>query len=146
MGAHEDGTLTKLVVISSDSILPIDAALKIYESEIEITIKETCFGTMVTGPEDAVNRVVSEVVKLDKNHIFVKERGFPPGDDRRCRAGRGGGPRPGFHFLRNEIGMLPIIGKALDDYDNNVPLEKVVRPEKLKVSNLKDIIESELTR
>ena len=146
MGAHEDGTLTKLVVISSDSILPIDAALEIYESEIEITIKETCFGTMVTGPEDAVNRVVREVVKLDKNHIFVKERGFPPGDDRRCRAGRGGGPRPGFHFLRNEIGILPIIGKALDDFDNNVPLEKVVRPEKLKVSNLKDIIESELTR
>jgi len=146
MTAHEDGTLTKLVVISSDSILPIDAALEIYESEIEITIKETCFGTMVTGPEDAVNRVVREVVKLDKNHIFVKERGFPPGDDRRCRAGRGGGPRPGFHFLRNEIGILPIIGKALDDFDNNVPLEKVVRPEKLKVSNLKDIIESELTR
>lgn len=146
MGAHEDGTLTKLVVISSDSILPIDAALKIYESEIEITIKETCFGTMVTGPEDAVNRVVKEVVKLDKNHIFVKERGFPPGDDRRCRAGRGGGPRPGFHFLRNEIGILPIIGKALDDFDNNVPLEKIVRPEKLKVSNLKDIIKSELTR
>ncbi|NOR48782.1 MAG: methanogenesis marker 6 protein [Methanosarcinaceae archaeon] len=146
MTAHEDGTLTKLVVISSDSILPIDAALKIYESEIEITIKETCFGTMVTGPEDAVNRVVKEVVKLDKNHIFVKERGFPPGDDRRCRAGRGGGPRPGFHFLRNEIGILPIIGKALDDFDNNVPLEKVVRPEKLKVSNLKDIIKSELTR
>ncbi len=146
MGAHEDGTLTKLVVISSDSILPIDAALEIYESEIEITIKETCFGTMVTGPEDAVNRVVREVVKLDKNHIFVKERGFPPGDDRRCRAGRGGGPRPGFHFLRNEIGILPIIGKALDDFDNNVPLEKVVRPEKLKVSNLKDIIKSELTR
>ena len=146
MTTHEDGTLTKLVVISSDSVLPIDAALKIYESEIDITIKETCFGTMVTGPEDAVNKIVRDVVNLDKNHIFVKERGFPPGDDRRCRAGRGGGPRPGFHFLRNEIEMLPIIGKALDDYDNNVPLEKVVRPEKLKVSNLKDIIESELTR
>ncbi len=146
MTAHEDGTLTKLVVISSDSVLPIDAALKIYESETNITIKETCFGTMVTGPEDVVNRVVKEVVKLDKNHIFVKERGFPPGDDRRCRAGRGGGPRPGFHFLRNEIGILPIIGKALDDFDNNVPLEKVVRPEKLKVSNLKDIIKSEFTR
>ncbi|MDO9518472.1 MAG: methanogenesis marker 6 protein [Methanosarcinaceae archaeon] len=146
MSAHEDGTITKLVVISSDSVLPIDAALEVYESEIEITIKETCFGTMVTGPEDAVNKVVEKVVALDKNHIFVKERGFPPGDDRRCRAGRGGGPRPGFHFLRNEIGMLPIIGKALDDYDNNVPLEKIVRPEKLKVSILKDIIESELTR
>lgn len=146
MAAHEDGTLTKLVVISSDSVLPIDAVLEIYESEIDITIKETCFGTMVTGPENVVNRVVKEVVKLDKNHIFVKERGFPPGDDRRCRAGRGGGPRPGFHFLRNEINMLPFIGKALDDYDNNVPLEKVVRPEKLKVLQLKDIIESKITR
>ncbi|MDF1533468.1 MAG: methanogenesis marker 6 protein [Methanosarcinaceae archaeon] len=146
MAVHEDGTITKLVVISSDSVLPIDAALEVYESEIDITIKETCFGTMVTGPEDAVNKVVEKVVALDKNHIFVKERGFPPGDDRRCRAGRGGGPRPGFHFLRNEIGMLPIIGKALNDYDNNVPLEKVVRPEKLKVLILKDIIESELTR
>ncbi|HJH31940.1 MAG TPA: methanogenesis marker 6 protein [Methanosarcinaceae archaeon] len=146
MAVHEDGTITKLVVISSDSILPIDAALEIYGSEIDITIKETCFGTMVTGPEDVVNKVVSNVVNLDRNHIFVKERGFPPGDDRRCRAGRGGGPRPGFHFLRNEIGILPIIGKALDDYENNVPLEKVVQPEKLKVSQLKDIIESELTR
>ena len=146
MTVHEDGTLTKLVVISSDSVLPIDAVLEIYDSEIDITIKETCFGTMVTGPEDTVNRVVKEVVKLDKNHIFVKERGFPPGDDRRCRAGRGGGPRPGFHFLRNEIDILPFIGKALDDYDNNVPLEKVVRPEKLKVLQLKDIIEYEITR
>ena len=146
MTVHEDGTITKLVVISSDSILPIDAAIEIYESETDITIKETCFGTMVTGPDDAVNKTVEKVVALDKNHIFVKERGFPPGDDRRCRAGRGGGPRPGFHFLRNEIGLLPFIGKALDDYENDVPLEEVTRPEKLKVSHLKDIIESELTR
>jgi putative methanogenesis marker protein 6 len=101
---------------------------------------------MVTGPRDVVNRVVKNVVSLDRNHIFVKERGFPPGDDRRCRSGRGGGPRPGFHFLREEVKMLPMIGKALDDYEKHVALEKVTHPGKLEVSNLKRIIESELTR
>ncbi|MBN2488692.1 MAG: methanogenesis marker 6 protein [Methanosarcinaceae archaeon] len=138
--------ITKIVIIASDSVLPIDAAIAIYGSENEITIKETCYGTMVTGPRDVVNRVVTNVVSLDRNHIFVKERGFPPGDDRRCRSGRGGGPRPGFHFLREEVRMLPMIGKALEDYEKHVPLEKVTHPGKLEVSKLKRIIESELTR
>ncbi|MEZ5335755.1 MAG: methanogenesis marker 3 protein [Methanolobus sp.] len=74
--ANED-VITKLVVTSSDSVLPIDAAMKIYESSTDIVIKETCFGTMVTGPRESVNKVVNEIVDLDKNHIFVKERGFP---------------------------------------------------------------------
>ena len=138
--------ITKIVIIASDSVLPIDAAMAIYGSENEITIKETCYGTMVTGPRDVVNRVVKNVVSLDRNHIFVKERGFPPGDERRCRSGRGGGPRPGFHFLREEVRMLPMIGKALEDYEKHVPLEKVTHPGKLEVSQLKRIIESELMR
>jgi putative methanogenesis marker protein 6 len=146
MSGNAQDIITKIIVIASDSILPIDAAMAIYESENEITIKETCYGTMVSGPRDAVNRVVKKVVSMDENHIFVKERGFPPGDDRRCRAGRGGGPRPGFHFLREEVRMLPMIGKALDDYEKHVPLEKVTHPGKLEVSQLKRIIESELTR
>jgi len=146
MSGDAQDIITKIVVISSDSVLSVDAAMNIYESETEVTIKETCYGTMVTGPRDVVNGVVKKVVALDNNHIFVKERGFPPGDDRRCRAGRGGGPRPGFHFLREEIKMLPVIGKALDDYENQVPLTEVMRPGKLDVSQLKHIIESELTR
>ncbi|MEZ5336603.1 MAG: DUF2102 domain-containing protein, partial [Methanolobus sp.] len=55
--ANED-VITKLVVTSSDSVLPIDAAMKIYESSTDIVIKETCFGTMVTGPRESVNKVV----------------------------------------------------------------------------------------
>ncbi len=141
---EEDDVITKLVVISSDSVLPIDAAMKIYESETSIVIKETCFGTMVTGPREAVNRVVKEVVDLDRNHIFVKERGFPPGDERRCRASRGGGPRPGFHYLREEVQMLPTIGKALDDYEKKIPLKETGNKKKLEVKQLEDIIESAL--
>ncbi|MCD4703880.1 MAG: methanogenesis marker 6 protein [Methanosarcinaceae archaeon] len=142
---QNEDTITKIVVISSDSILPADAAMRVYESETSITIKETCFGTMVTGPQDVVERVVEELRSLDRNHIFVKERGFSPGDERRCRASRGGGPRPGFHFLREEVNMLPMIGSALDAYDAHVPLEKKGgRTEKLGISTLMNIIESEL--
>ncbi|MBN2110284.1 MAG: methanogenesis marker 6 protein [Methanosarcinaceae archaeon] len=142
MPQNDDDIITKLVVISSDSVLPIDAAMKVYESETSIVIKETCFGTMVTGPREAVNRVVEELVDLDRNHIFVKERGFPPGDERRCRASRGGGPRPGFHYLREEVRTLPMIGRALDDYDKKVPLKEVAHKKKLDVKKLAEIIES----
>jgi putative methanogenesis marker protein 6 len=142
MPDNENDVITKLVVLGSDSVLPIDAALKIYESKTGIVIKETCFGTMVTGPRSDVNQVVKEVVALDKNHIFVKERGFPPGDDRRCRASRGGGARPGFYFMQAEASMLPIIGKALDKYDKNIPLKEVERKKKMEVSQLMTIIES----
>ena len=142
MPDNEDDVITKLVVLGSDSVLPIDAALKIYESKTGIVIKETCFGTMVTGSRADVNQVVKEVVALDKNHIFVKERGFPPGDDRRCRASRGGGTRPGFYFMQEEAGMLPIIGKALDNYEKGLPAKEVERKKRMKASQLKDIIES----
>jgi putative methanogenesis marker protein 6 len=144
MSEGKDDTLTKIVVISSDSVLPIDAAMRIYQSDTNIEIKETCFGTMVTGPRDAVNRVVREVVDLDRNHIFVKERGFLPGDERRCRSSRGGGPRPGFHYLRHEVQMLPTIGKALDAYDRKVPLKEKEQKKKLDVDKLEDMIKSQL--
>lgn len=144
MAEGESDNITKIVVISSDSVLPVDAAMKIYQSNTDIVIKETCFGTMVTGPRDAVNKVVKEVVDLDRNHIFVKERGFLPGDERRCRSSRGGGPRPGFHYLRHEVQMLPTIGKALDAYDRRAPLKEAKQKKKLDVDKLEDLIESQL--
>jgi len=144
MGEANEDVITKLVVTSSDSVLPIDAAMRIYESSTDIVIKETCFGTMVTGPRESVNKVVKEIVDLDKNHIFVKERGFPPGDERRCRASRGGGSRPGFYFLKEEAMMLPMIGNALDKYDKHVPLKETERKKKYEVKELQDLIESTL--
>ncbi|KXS35335.1 MULTISPECIES: methanogenesis marker 6 protein [Methanohalophilus] len=144
MSGEDVDEITKIVVIDSESVLPSDAAMKIYESDVDITIKETCFGTMVTGPRDSVEKVVAEVRALDPNHVFVKQRGFPPGDERRCRASRGGGPRPGFHYLRTEVASLPIISRALDEYETYNPSEKEESPDKISPSKLKDIIESEL--
>ena len=104
--------ITKMVVIS-DTELPSDVAINAYKVSSDVTIKETCYGLMVTGKREEVDKVVNEVRKISPTKIFVKERGFPPGDARRCRANRGGGPRPGFHQLKNEIDLLPDIGKGL---------------------------------
>jgi putative methanogenesis marker protein 6 len=139
--------VTKYIVISSDEVLPSDAAMKIYESEFPVTVKETCFGLIVSGANEDVQNVVEKIRQLDKNHIFVKDRGFPPGDKRRCRASRGGGPRPGFHFMREEVKMLPAIGAALDDLEANESVkEKHKEKGKLKVSELEKVIKEELAR
>ncbi|MDI9394989.1 MAG: methanogenesis marker 6 protein [Euryarchaeota archaeon] len=139
--------ITKYIVISSDKVLPSDAAMKIYESEFPVTVKETCFGLVVTGSREDIMAVVEKIRQLDKNHIFIKDRGFPVGDERRCRATRGGSPRPGFHFLREEVGMLPLIGAALDELEANKPLKKKPKEKsRLKVSDLENIIEAELSR
>ncbi|MDD3246815.1 MAG: methanogenesis marker 6 protein [Methanosarcina sp.] len=139
--------ITKYIVISSDIVLPADAAMKIYESEFPVIVKETCFGLIVTGPEEDVLAVVEKIQQMDKNHIFIKERGFPAGDERRCRASRGGGPRPGFHFLREEVKMLPAIGAALDELEANESVkEKRKEKSRLKVSDLEKLIEEELAR
>ena len=139
--------VTKYIVISSDKVLPSDAAMKIYESEFSVTVKETCFGLIVTGPKEEVQTVIEKIRQLDKNHIFIKDRGFPAGDERRCRATLGGGARPGFHFLREEVKMLPAIGAALDELEEKAPLrEKLKEKSRIRVSVLEKIIEEELER
>jgi len=57
------------------------------------------------------------------------------------------GPRPGFHFLREEVKMLPAIGAALDELEEKAPLrEKLKEKSRIKVSVLEKIIEKELAR
>jgi len=139
--------ITKYIVISSEKVLPADAAMKIYESEFPVKVKETCFGLIVTGLKEDVIAVVEKIRQLDKNHIFIKDRGFPAGDERRCRASRGGGPRPGFHFLREEVEMLPAIGAALDELEAKESVKKKQKEKsRIKVSELEKIIEAELSR
>ena len=112
--------ITKIVAVSSDKILPADAAQAVYSSGYFVTLKETCYGLVLTGTPENVNAVIDIVRNLDKNHIFVKDRGFPTGDPRRCRATRNGGQRPGFYTLHEEISKMGIIGEALDNYDAKV--------------------------
>ena len=147
MAETKQEEITKYIVISSDKVLPSDAAMKIYESEFPITVKETCFGLIVTGPKDDILTVVEKIRQMDKNHIFIKDRGFPEGDKRRCRASRGGGPQPGFHFLREEVELLPAIGAALDEMEAKESVkEKRKEKSRLKASDLEKVIEEELAR
>ena len=68
---------------------------------------------MVSGKEKDVKKALEEIRKLDPNHIFTKERGFAPGDPRRCR-GQRFGPREGFHQMEKEFRLLGDVADALD--------------------------------
>jgi putative methanogenesis marker protein 6 len=79
-------------------------------------IKETCYGLAIMGKEDEVDRIIAELRKVDPAHIFVKDRGFPPGDARRCRSGLGGA-RPGFHGIEFEMTILPYISHGIEEME-----------------------------
>ncbi|RZN68389.1 MAG: DUF2102 domain-containing protein, partial [Candidatus Methanolliviera hydrocarbonicum] len=91
--------VTKMVVVSSYA--PILS--KIYESQFDLTVKETCFGVLMSGEEEEMKRATDYIREEFGKGVFIKDRGFPMGDVRRCRADRGGGARPGFHQLEREI-------------------------------------------
>lgn len=140
-----DELITKMVVIS-DSELPSDIAINAYKVTSDVTIKETCYGLMVTGKREEVDKVIRELRRLSPSKIFVKERGFPPGDSRRCRANRGGGPRPGFHQLKNEIDILPDIGKGLILVERGSKPVDIPEEKNMDVNKFKKIIEEEASK
>lgn len=130
--------VTKYVITSTESnILPSDIAMKIYGSKYDVLVKETCFGVIVNGEEEAVNALIKEIRSLDPAGIFIKDRGFPPGDPRRCRGRRGGGARPGFYMIESESKMLPMISRALASEDK----EAGAMPEKKKPLSIKRLDE-----
>ncbi|NLX48805.1 MAG: methanogenesis marker 6 protein [Methanospirillum sp.] len=106
------GSATKYVFIDSPELTAADLALRAYEIAPGVQIKETCFGLMINGPEDEVERLVAGIRELDPDRIFVKDRGFPPGDERRCRANLGGA-RPGFYGHENEMRLVRYISSGL---------------------------------
>ncbi|MGZ4848731.1 MAG: methanogenesis marker 6 protein [Halobacteriota archaeon] len=136
--------ITKMVVLADSSpILPSELALRAFELSTDAVVKETCFGLIVTGSEKAVNETIRELRRLDPSGIFVKDRGFPPGDSRRCRAVRGGGPRPGFHQLERESEILPSISYGLESIDEPLDAKTREKREKLKISRFIEIIEEQ---
>ncbi len=137
--------VTKYVITSPESeILPSDIAMRIYGSKRDVHVKETCFGVIVNGEEDVIDDLLKEIRSLDPNGIFIKDRGFPPGDPRRCRGRRGGGPRPGFFMLECEAKTLPMISRALEAESRNEPPPEAA-PEKVPVSieRLRELIKDE---
>ena len=78
---------------------------------------------------------IEEIRKLDPNHIFTKERGFAPGDPRRCRGHRFG-PREGFHQMEKEYRILGFVSEALEN-----PKDVTVEEKKpVKVDDFKKIM------
>jgi len=137
--------VTKMVVLADSSpVLPSELALRAYELSTDVVVKETCFGLIITGLEEPVNELVTELRKLDPTGVFIKDRGFPPGDSRRCRAVRGGGPRPGFHQLEKESDMLPSISRGLETIEEHTDEKRRKKRVKLEVDRFANIIEEEL--
>jgi putative methanogenesis marker protein 6 len=106
------GTHTVYVFVESPDVTPQDLSLRAYEAAPDLMIKETCFGLQITGEPARVASVVATLRALDPTHIFVKDRGFPPGDPRRCRANLGGA-RPGFFGHEYELSLIRYISHGL---------------------------------
>ena len=141
------GTVTRYVVVESYTVTPADVAIRAYEVAKGVMIKENCFGLVIMGKEEEVSRVIAEVRKMDPAHIFVKDRGFPPGDARRCRATLGGA-RPGFHGIEYEMTILPYISHAIEELDHRdaatVPAPETARTSShLDVYRLKKMIDAQ---
>lgn len=140
------GTVTKYVFIESYKATPDDIAARAYEVSGKVMIKETCFGLQVTGEEEEVERVIAHIRAFDPAHIYVKDRGFPPGDPRRCRANLGGA-RPGYFGHEYEMGFIRRIAIGLEQLDS--PSERPAceseqkETEGLSVKRLMELIEQE---
>ena len=141
------GTVTKYVVVESFDVTPSDLALRAYEISQGVMIKETCFGIVINGREEEVDRIVTGLRKLDPDHIFIKDRGFPPGDPRRCRANLGGA-RSGYTGLEQEMTLIPYISHGLEELknrdENSIPApENPMEHKKLDISKLKKLINAQ---
>ena len=141
------GTVTKYIVVESFDITPADLAARAYEVAKGTMIKETCFGVVISGKEEEVEQVIAEVRKMDPDHIFVKDRGFPPGDPRRCRANLGGA-RPGYHGMEQEMSVIPYVSHGLEvvktrDIQTVPAPQNPLEHKELDVNRLKKLIEAQ---
>ena len=116
------GTVTKYVFVDSPDTTPQDIAVAAYEIAQGVMVKETCFGCQITGTPEDVERIIDHLRSLDPYRIFVKDRGFPPGDARRCRANLGGA-RPGYLGHEFEMKLAPYISYGLSEVDKMTPAE-----------------------
>ncbi len=145
MKSDLDGVVTKLIILSSKRIMPGELLSKIYSLKKDLIVKETCFGAEVSGKKEDVEDALREARSLDPYGVFVKERGFLPGDPRRCRATRAGA-RPGFHQIELEVKRLPLIAKALSEYERGALEMRREEGEELNLNagRFKEIIEDTL--
>ena len=137
MSQEESSKVTRMIILGpAANISQTELVRKLHMMELPLTIKSTCYGAIINGDESVVTKAVEEIRKLDYCNIFTKDRGFPPGDPRRCRAKRGGA-REGFHQLEKEFELLGYVSEALE-HPKKVSLKK---PGKISVDTFKKIAE-----
>jgi putative methanogenesis marker protein 6 len=131
---------TRLIFIAPTSDLTPDRIARyIHNLGNLVTVKETCYGVVIEGHKVDVKRTLDEVRKLDPNRIFSKERAFPMGDLRRCRAHHGS--RPGFAQLEKEWKDLCLIEKGLICVDKGEDPPQVRKRGKMPVNELKILVD-----
>ncbi|WP_161969849.1 methanogenesis marker 5 protein [Candidatus Methanodesulfokora washburnensis] len=121
----------RIFVISPDSgITPEELTITIESTSFKGVVKETCFGAMVEGDDAEVEELTEFIRSKFEYSVFSKERGYPIGDKRICRAERGGGPRTGLYQIQYEAELLPLISAALKELKikpgNSVRSKKVI--------------------
>jgi putative methanogenesis marker protein 6 len=139
--------VTRYIVVESPTLTPAELAIRAYEISQGVMIKETCFGLVINGDEEVVDQLVKKLRAVDPDHIFVKDRGFVPGDPRRCRANLGGA-RPGVHGIEFEMTVLPYVSSGLAELRTrnvaDVPApENPLDTKKLDVYTLRKLIEAQ---
>ncbi|MDD1775944.1 MAG: methanogenesis marker 6 protein [Candidatus Methanomethylicus sp.] len=131
---------TYVVVLSPDSNLTPSILAEKAMAMGGIELKETCYGLLLEGEEDVMQKALPELRAMDPNRVFFKVRGYRIGDERICRAKRGGGPRPGYHMLSTERDALKNISKALECKDFKLKPDE--EKKKINPEDLKKIIET----
>ncbi len=129
---------TRMIILSSKANVSESEVVNfLHMLNLPLTIKWTCYGAMISGKDKYVKQAIKELRKLDPYGIFTKERGFAPGDPRRCRGHRYG-PREGFHQMEKEFRILDYVGEALRN-PREVEIEK---KEPVSVDYFKEALES----
>ena len=134
---------TRLLMISPSSRLtPEMLARNIHSMDVEVGLKETCYGCLIEGRRESVLKVAEMARKLQGKSVFSKRRAYRMGDPVRCRAQHG--TRPGYRPLEAEWAALPFIEAGLDALDKGEKYKEIPAKEKLSVEKLIEICEVKL--
>ncbi|MDH5811042.1 MAG: methanogenesis marker 6 protein [Candidatus Verstraetearchaeota archaeon] len=131
---------TFVVMLSPDSNLTPSMLMEKVAALGGVNYKETCYGVLIEGEEAELEKVMKALREMDPNRIFFKVRGYRIGDERICRAKRGGGPRPGYFMLGAERNVLKNVSKALEA-EGVLEIKETEPKTRLDVSKLKKIVE-----
>jgi len=135
--SDQSDKITRMIILGPGSTLSSKELFnQLHMLELPLNIRLTCYGASVNGVAEDVNYATEKMRELDPYHIFIKFRGFPPGDPRRCRAKRGGA-REGFHQIEAEYKLLDDVSYALE-HPKHVNLNP---PKKIPLDEFKEVVD-----